>query len=280
MPYRKPKRSYVLPVVTTLAVAAPLAALTMSDSPDYRATTGSEVAAVPAQLAEVVLNSAPDIVLPLRELTGLDLPDLHLSDLRMLPLPASIPIPDGLPLPPGVQLPKEIPLPKLNGPHPATPGQQSAPGQSTTPGSNATPGPGITPGQTQFPGQATTPGQTFPGQAAAPGQTQFPGQAAAPGQTLPGQAATPGQTQFPGQAAAPGQTFPGQAAAPTQNTIPGQVPNSGQTASAPTQSIPGGTRFVADPARLEPGTTPDTPALAPGAVSLNWPIRSARRSRN
>ncbi|MGX1762622.1 hypothetical protein ACWIG5_38010, partial [Streptomyces lydicus] len=166
MPYRKPKRSYVLPVVTTLAVAAPLAVLTMSDSSEYRQTTDTELAAVPAQLAEVVLNSAPDIVLPLRELTGLDLPDLRLSDLRMLPLPASIRIPEGLPLPPGVQLPKEIPLPKLNGP--AAPGQPSAPGQPAAP---------------------------RPGQAATPGQTQIPGQAAAPGQTpLPGQAATPGQT--------------------------------------------------------------------------------------
>ncbi|MFI6167857.1 N-acetylmuramoyl-L-alanine amidase [Nocardia sp. NPDC051052] len=275
VPYRKPKRSYVLPVVTTLAVAAPLAALTMSDSPDYRATTGSELAAVPAQLAEVVLNSAPDIVLPLRELTGLDLPDLHLSDLRMLPLPASIPIPDGLPLPPGVQLPKEIPLPKLNGPHPATPGQQSAPGQSTTPGSNATPGQGLAPGQTPFPGQAAAPSQhSFPGQATAPNQNSIPGQA-----TIPGQAITPGQNVIPGQAAAPTQnslpgpvtaptqhSLPGSVTAPSQNTIPGQVPNAGQTAPAPAPSAQSGTRFIADPGRLEPGTTPDTPALAPGAV--------------
>ncbi|WP_317983907.1 N-acetylmuramoyl-L-alanine amidase [Nocardia colli] len=308
MPYRKPKRSYVLPVVTTLAVAAPLAALTMSDSPDYRATTGTELAAVPAQLAEVVLNLAPDIVLPLRELTGLDLPDLHLSDLRMLPLPASIPIPDGLPLPPGVQLPKEIPLPKLNGPHPATPGQQSAPGLNTAPGSNATPGQGLAPGQTPFPGQATAPTQNSfpgqavtpnqnnipgrtapnnsPGQAAAPTQNSIPGQAIAPGQnTNPGQAAGPAQNSIPGQAAAPapntnpgqaavpGQnTNPGQASTPVQNPVPGQVaapgqmPNSGQTAPTPAQSAPGGARFIADPSRLEPGTTPDTPALAPGAV--------------
>ncbi|MFI6048084.1 N-acetylmuramoyl-L-alanine amidase [Nocardia sp. NPDC051321] len=281
VPYRKPKRSYVLPVVTTLAVAAPLAALTMSDSPDYRATTGSELAAVPAQLAEVVLNSAPDIVLPLRELTGLDLPDLHLSDLRMLPLPASIPIPDGLPLPPGVQLPKEIPLPKLNGPHPATPGQQSAPGQSTTPGSNATPGQGLAPGQTPFPGQAAAPNQhSFPGQAATPNRNSIPGQAIAPSQnTIPGQAITPGQNTIPNPAAAPTQnSLPGPVTAPTQNsrpepvtapdqnTIPGQVANSGQTAQAPAQSAPSGTRFIADPSRLEPGTTPDTPALAPGAV--------------
>ncbi|MFD6155614.1 N-acetylmuramoyl-L-alanine amidase [Nocardia sp. NPDC060256] len=303
VPYRKPKRSYVLPVVTTLAVAAPLAALTMSDSPDYRTTTGSELAAVPAQLAEVVLNSAPDIVLPLRELTGLDLPDLHLSDLRMLPLPASIPIPDGLPLPPGVQLPKEIPLPKLNGPHPATPGQQSAPGLNTAPGSNATPGQGLAPGQTPFPGQAAAPSQnSFPGQAIAPNHNNIPGQAAAPKQngtpsqaaaptqnsipgqagtpgpnTIPGQAAAPAQNSIPGQAVAPGQsTIPGQAAAPTQSSVPGQVtapgsmpgqvPNSGQTAQAPAQPLPSSTRFVADPSRLEPGTTPDTPALTPGAV--------------
>ncbi|MEU7139425.1 N-acetylmuramoyl-L-alanine amidase [Nocardia sp. NPDC046473] len=269
MPYRKPKRSYVLPVVTTLAVAAPLAALTMSDSPDYRTTTGSELAAVPAQLAEVVLNSAPDIVLPLRELTGLDLPDLHLSDLRMLPLPASIPIPDGLPLPPGVQLPKEIPLPKLNGPHPATPGQQSAPGQLTTPGSNATPGQGLVPGQTPFPGQAGAPTQhPIPGQAVAPNQNSIPGQAVAPSQNrIPGQASAPTQNTIPGQVTAPTQNnIPGPATASSQNTIPGQVPNSAQTAPAPAQSVPGGTRFVADPSRLEPGTTPDTPALTPGAV--------------
>ncbi|MGW4248056.1 N-acetylmuramoyl-L-alanine amidase, partial [Nocardia sp. NPDC004722] len=63
-------------------------------------------------MAEVALSSAPDIVLPLRELTGLNLPDLHLSDLRMLPLPRAIPIPPNLI--PGVQLPSEIPLPRLN----------------------------------------------------------------------------------------------------------------------------------------------------------------------
>ncbi|MFI9405711.1 N-acetylmuramoyl-L-alanine amidase [Nocardia sp. NPDC052316] len=402
MPYRKPKRSYVLPVVTTLAVAAPLAALTMSDSPDYRSATDTELAAVPAQLAEVVLNSAPDIVLPLRELTGLDLPDLRLSDLRMLPLPASIPIPEGLPLPPGVQLPKEIPLPKLNGQHPATPGQQSAPGQNSTPGLNATPGQGIAPGQTPFPGQAATPGQApfpgqatapnrnaipgqttapnqqsipgqavapnqnapgqaavpsqnpgpgqatapnsnavpgqaaapaqnpvpgqatapsqnavpgqagtpnqngvpgqtaapaqnpvpgqavapnsnaVPGQAAAPAQNPAPGQAVAPSQSVvPGQASTPAQNVVPGQSAAPGQnpipgqtpapgqaTAPGQAAGPVQNPAPGQAPNFGQPTQAPT-STPGA-RFIADPSHLEPGTTPDTPALAPGAVPAEW----------
>ncbi len=303
MPYRKPKRSYVLPVVTTLAVAAPLAVLTMSDSSEYRQTTDTELAAVPAQLAEVVLNSVPDIVLPLRELTGLDLPDLRLSDLRMLPLPASIRIPEGLPLPPGVQLPKEIPLPKLNGP--AAPGQATAPGQPAAP----RPGQAATPGQTQVPGQAATPGQIpLPAQAATPGQTPPPGQAAAPG-PVP-QATAPGQTPLPAQAAAPGQTpqvtapgqtplpaqgaapgpapqatVPGQTPLPAQSSAPGQIAQSPAQAAAPGQTpLPGsnvpvqspvpapapadaaGARFIADPSHLPPGTTPDTPALAPGAV--------------
>ncbi|MGW4192880.1 hypothetical protein ACWEE1_31965, partial [Nocardia sp. NPDC004823] len=113
MRYRKPKRSYVLPVVTTLAVAAPVGAFALSDSTDYRSTNDSQLAAVPTQLAEVALTAVPDITVPLRELTGLDLPDLHLSDLQMLPLPTSIPVPPGLPVPPGVALPTEIPLPAI-----------------------------------------------------------------------------------------------------------------------------------------------------------------------
>jgi len=81
----------MLPMVTTLAVAAPLAALTMSDSAEVRSANDSDPAAVPAQLAEVMLTHAPDITLPLRELTGLHLPELRLSDLRALPMAASIP---------------------------------------------------------------------------------------------------------------------------------------------------------------------------------------------
>ncbi|WP_051494576.1 N-acetylmuramoyl-L-alanine amidase [Nocardia nova] len=113
VPYRRPKRSVVLPVVATLAVAAPLATLTLHDSPGYRMADDSNLAAIPAELAEVALSSAPDVVLPLRELTGLNLPDLHLSDLRKLPLPKAIPVPPGLPAPPGVRLPSEIPLPQF-----------------------------------------------------------------------------------------------------------------------------------------------------------------------
>jgi uncharacterized protein with LGFP repeats len=114
VPYRRPKRPYVLPVVTTLAVAAPLVTLVLRDSADYRSTNDSNPVAIPAQFAEVALDSAPDLVLPLPELTGLNLPDLHLSDLRTLPLPRTLPVPQGLPAPPGVQLPSEIPLPQFD----------------------------------------------------------------------------------------------------------------------------------------------------------------------
>ncbi|MGW5573007.1 N-acetylmuramoyl-L-alanine amidase [Nocardia thailandica] len=171
MRYRKPRRSFVLPVVTTLAVAAPVGAFALSDSADVR-TANTEIGPVTTQLAQVAFTSIPDITIPLKDLTGLNLPDLHLSDLRMLPLPAAIPVPSGLPVPPGVTLPTEIPLPPL--PQKAT----------STP---------------------STPAPTTTGKPAAP-------------------------------------------------------------AAAPPRAA-GGTRFIADPANLEPGTGPDTPALAPGAVS-------------
>ncbi|MGK8510968.1 N-acetylmuramoyl-L-alanine amidase [Nocardia asiatica] len=164
MRYRKPKRSYVLPVVTTIAVAAPLATLAPSDSTDYRSAADTEPAAVPAELAEVALTHAPDIVLPLRELTGLSLPDLRLSDLRMLPIPQSIQIPGRLP---GEPRSEEIRLPSSHS----------------------------------------------------------------------------GQTSDP--------------------NISGQIPAGPNFPDQP----PGSVRFIADPARLQPGTTPDTPALSPGAVT-------------
>ncbi|MEU6832883.1 N-acetylmuramoyl-L-alanine amidase [Nocardia beijingensis] len=172
MRYRKPKRSYVLPVVTTLAVAAPLGTLALSASNDYRTATDSEPAAVSAGLAEVALTHAPDIVLPLRELTGLNLPDLHLSDLRMLPMAAGIPIRDGA-LPPGTQPPEGMRLPSSN--------------SSQTPESEL---------------------------------------------------------------------------------MPSRSDRSQNSAGQPISQPPANSvRFIADPARLRPGTTPDTPALSPGAVT-------------
>ncbi|MCC3327969.1 N-acetylmuramoyl-L-alanine amidase [Nocardia abscessus] len=172
MRYRKPKRSYVLPVVTTLAVAAPLATLALDDSTDYHSANNTGPAAVPAELAEVALTNAPDTVLPLRELTGLSLPDLHLSDLRMLPIPESIPNADRPPLPSGVPRPEEIRLP-----------------------------------------------------------SSYSGQTSGPNISSP----TPDRPNSPAQ------------------PIP--------------ERVPGSVRFIADPARLQPGTTPDTPALSPGAVT-------------
>ncbi len=209
MPYRKPKRSYVLPMVTTLAVAAPLATLMQGDSTDYRSANETELAAVPARLAEVLLAQTPEITLPLRELTGLDLPDLRLSDLRTLPIPRSIPIPDGLPLPPGVQLPKEIPLPRL------------APGQ------------------------------------AAPGFTAPTTSPAVPGQSMQ---AIPGQPASGPAAAGPAHPLPVQ-------TVPKPIPGQSIPAPATPSPVPKpAARFISDPAALPEGTTPDTPALAPGAL--------------
>lgn len=89
MPYRKPKRSYVLPVVALIAVAGPLLVPTVI-SP-HKSADRVELTAVPPLLSELALNSATDIVLPLAELAGLELPDLHLSDLHALDLPAGTP---------------------------------------------------------------------------------------------------------------------------------------------------------------------------------------------
>ncbi len=198
MPYRRPKRPFILPVVTTLAVTAPLAGLVLRDTPDYRSANESNLAAIPAQFAEVALSSAPDVVLPLRELTGLNLPDLRLSDLRKLPLPRSVHVPPGLPLPPGVQLPSEIPLPQFGetrptavqpaprrpsagnpgfiaGPHdgsPADPGTAPVPaGPDPAPGSGSAPKPADagSPSAPAAPGSATTDSGKFPSADPAPG---------------------------------------------------------------------------------------------------------------
>ncbi|WP_238847026.1 N-acetylmuramoyl-L-alanine amidase [Nocardia arthritidis] len=258
MPYRKSKRSYVLPVVTTLAVAAPLATLTLSDSSDYRTTTDSGIAAVPAQLAEVVLSQAPDIVLPLRELTGLNLPDLHLSDLRMLPLPTSIPVPAGIPVPPGIELPTEIPLPRLNPPQ-----AQANPSPAPAPNANSGQPGSISPQAGQSAPQA---GQSAPqaGQSAPQAGQSVP-QAGQPAQQAGQSAPQVGQAapQVGQSAQQAGQSAPqvDQAAPQTGQPIPQTVqPAPRQPAKAPA------VQYISDSTQLAPGTTPDTPALAPGAI--------------
>ena len=56
--------------------------------------TNETQAPVPTKLAEIALSQVPDLVVPVHELTGLDLPDLRLADLKRLPLPDSVPLPD------------------------------------------------------------------------------------------------------------------------------------------------------------------------------------------
>ncbi|WP_231390202.1 N-acetylmuramoyl-L-alanine amidase [Nocardia sp. CNY236] len=162
-----------------MTLAAPLAALTLDESGGYRVTTNSEPAAVSAQLAEIALASAPDIVLPLRELTGLDLPDLRLTDLRMLAAPESLPAPGAMPVPPAVHLPDDNPVPEIDAGRPFALDDTRDRMVTTT-------APPVTPTTTAPP--VTPVGEPLVG-------------------------------------------------------------------------------FVADPDRLRPGITPDTPALAPGAVS-------------
>ncbi|MCZ4559032.1 N-acetylmuramoyl-L-alanine amidase [Rhodococcus maanshanensis] len=120
MPYRRPKPSIVLGTVAALAIASPLAVWGVTSATGVRSTTTSAPSAVPTQIAEVVLAQVPDIVIPLKDITGLDLPDLHLSDLKKIPIPANlpteIPLPQNLPLPPGISLPPSIQIPQLTAP--------------------------------------------------------------------------------------------------------------------------------------------------------------------
>ncbi|NUP27424.1 MAG: hypothetical protein HOQ44_12175, partial [Nocardia sp.] len=68
-----------------------------------------QLTAVPPQLTELALKSAPDTVLPLGELTGLDLPDLRLADLHALGLPGLTPNGTTTPTDPGRRLPGRQP---------------------------------------------------------------------------------------------------------------------------------------------------------------------------
>ncbi|MFB7877256.1 N-acetylmuramoyl-L-alanine amidase [Nocardia sp. NPDC056064] len=274
----------MLPVVTTLAVAAPIGAFALSDSTDYRSANDAEVTAVPAQLAEVALTSAQDITVPLRELTGLDLPDLHLSDLQMLPLPTSIPVPPGLPVPPGVALPTEIPLPPIPSkaqPTPTTqaPAPEAAPNARPPVPSTAVPTAPIAPPPPAPAAPAPAPAppaaapDAQPGPATAPESSTPPAQSApqaAPAQAPPAAPEAAPNAQPPAAAQAPATTSTSQSPAADAPSAPG-APQSEPGAGAPTsnpvsQHRPSGMKFIADPANLEPGTTPDTPALAPGAV--------------
>ncbi|PTR22489.1 uncharacterized protein with LGFP repeats [Rhodococcus sp. OK519] len=103
MPHRRPKNSIVLATVAAVAVATPFAVQALNSGPSDVLSASDSAPSIPTQVAEVVLASVPDIVIPLKELTGLDLPDVRLGD---LPLPTQIPLPGGGTL----QLPSLTPM--------------------------------------------------------------------------------------------------------------------------------------------------------------------------
>ncbi|QBJ96683.1 cold-shock protein [Rhodococcus sp. ABRD24] len=104
MPHRRPKNSIVLGVVAALAVGTPFAVQALNSTPSDVRSASETSPSIETQIAEVVLSSLPDIVIPLKELTGLNLPDIRLRDLQ---LPEEIPIPGGgtIPLPPELTTP-------------------------------------------------------------------------------------------------------------------------------------------------------------------------------
>ncbi|WP_433563985.1 N-acetylmuramoyl-L-alanine amidase [Nocardia sp. CA-151230] len=186
-------------------------------------------------MAEVALSSVPDIVLPLRELTGLDLPDLRLSDLRMLPLPKSIPIPPNLI--PGVQLPSEIPLPRLNDP------QQQPVGPASDTGPHVT--------RPTVPG--SLPNATIVARPTGPA-TGTPGFIAEPGPEVPGPpgAETPSAPVAPVVTPAPGSRT---TVAPADSGVPAPIPTADNPAAPGPHPVPGLTGDLRTPA-LNAGAVP------------------------
>ncbi len=260
MPHRRPKRSFVLPVVTTLAVAAPLASYAAYDTADYRTANNSDLAAIPAQLAEVALAQAPDVVLPLRELTGLNLPDLHLADLKRLPLPRSIPLPSGLVppgiLPPGVQLPAQIPLPQLDKP------QADGPGSTNSDAPQGTLAPQNQPG-VQIPAPLGPQTPLIPG-APAPVIPQFPAAPQVPGAQTPAAPLVPG-SQTSGTPQAPSMRAP--------DTV--QIPGA-RTPAAPQVPAVQALATTQGQAAAQAPTAPHIPGAPQVSAALRPPGASTR----
>ncbi|ORI12943.1 cold-shock protein [Rhodococcus sp. 1163] len=128
--HRRTKPSIVLGAVALLAVASPFAAYSISGdsaSTDVRSANETTPVTVPTKIVETALAAAPDIVIPLRELTGLPLPDLRLSDLKYLPLPDDIALPPfQIPEIPGLTVPGSS-APSAQAPTPLAPNDVSAP---------------------------------------------------------------------------------------------------------------------------------------------------------
>ncbi|EOM76648.1 hypothetical protein Rrhod_2045 [Rhodococcus rhodnii LMG 5362] len=113
-----------------MAVAGPLAVYgTASLGSTERADEPRRASetTVSTDIAKVTLEQVPDIVIPLKDLTGLNLPDVDLGALRSIRLPDSITIPSSIPLPGGGELkiplaplPSDIAAPETPAPTPAT----------------------------------------------------------------------------------------------------------------------------------------------------------------
>lgn len=130
MPNRRTKPSIVLGAVALLAVATPFAVAGLTDSTTTGVRPANETTpvTVPTTIVETALSAAPDIVIPLQQLTGLPLPDLRLSDLKYLPLPESIVIPPiEIPDIPGLTTPApgnataQAPIPRVDASAPINP---------------------------------------------------------------------------------------------------------------------------------------------------------------
>ncbi|WP_235870718.1 N-acetylmuramoyl-L-alanine amidase [Rhodococcus xishaensis] len=95
-----------------MAAAAPFAIQAIGNDSLTVRFIGGTSPSIPTDIAEIVLTSVPDVVVPLEEITGLDIPDIDLRDLQ---LPTEIPLPGG----------GSIPLSPLT--PPAVPGDIAAP---------------------------------------------------------------------------------------------------------------------------------------------------------
>ncbi|MFD8098902.1 N-acetylmuramoyl-L-alanine amidase [Nocardia fluminea] len=94
MPNYARRRSYALPLVALAVVAAPVAAALLGDTGQYNVSNDSDSGDfAKTTTTQVGLAGAPTVVVPLRELADMQLPDLRVGDLRLVP--GSPPLPTG-----------------------------------------------------------------------------------------------------------------------------------------------------------------------------------------
>ncbi|MGU3437335.1 N-acetylmuramoyl-L-alanine amidase [Actinomycetes bacterium M1A6_2h] len=91
--HRRPKPSLILGAVAALAVTGPIAVYTALGTSSDVQKTNESTTAIPTTIAKIALASAPDITISLKDLTGLNLPDLNIGNLRDLKLPDTINVP-------------------------------------------------------------------------------------------------------------------------------------------------------------------------------------------